>query len=110
STNTLANRVCEKALRAYFAAAAAAPGEMRNKSWYDARVLDAMRALGFSFPDFGRGFEHRSQQSFDPAAASADPPTDQSPDASADPSAEHLLDEMPAAEPDDEVDAPLDLQ
>ncbi|KAJ2804257.1 exocyst complex component exo84 [Coemansia guatemalensis] len=78
STNNMANRVCEKALRSYFSAhhqssagAAATNKEMMNKSWYDARVLDTMRRLGFSFPDFGKGFEHRSQQSFDSAAAAA---------------------------------------
>ncbi|KAJ2081927.1 exocyst complex component exo84 [Coemansia sp. RSA 988] len=76
STNNMANRVCEKALRSYFSAhhqsSAGAPNkEMMNKSWYDARVLDTMRRLGFSFPDFGKGFEHRSQQSFDSAAAAA---------------------------------------
>ncbi|KAJ2748816.1 exocyst complex component exo84 [Coemansia pectinata] len=70
STNNMANRVCEKALRSYFAAnpgAAAGGGakEMMNKLWYDARVRTAMQRLGYSFPDFGRGFEHRSQQSFE---------------------------------------------
>ncbi|KAJ1835463.1 exocyst complex component exo84 [Coemansia sp. RSA 2711] len=68
STNNMANRVCEKALRAYFAGAQGEGAGMMNKSWYDARVLTAMHRLGFSFPDFGRGFEHRSQQSFDAAA------------------------------------------
>ncbi|KAJ1854385.1 exocyst complex component exo84, partial [Coemansia sp. RSA 2703] len=73
STNNMANRVCEKGLRAYFSQTSSnggggAPGEMMNKSWYDARVLDTMQRLGFAFPDFGRGFEHRSQQSFDSLA------------------------------------------
>ncbi|KAJ2160984.1 exocyst complex component exo84 [Coemansia sp. RSA 552] len=71
STNNMANRVCEKALRAYFAANPDKSREMMNKSWYDARVLDAMHRLGFAFPDFGKGFEHRSQQSFDSSAAAA---------------------------------------
>ncbi|KAJ2723986.1 exocyst complex component exo84 [Coemansia sp. Benny D115] len=69
-TNNMANRVCEKALRSYFAAnGAGGAKEMMNKSWYDARVLDTMQKLGFAFPDFGKGFEHRSQQSFDSLAA-----------------------------------------
>ncbi|KAJ2459626.1 exocyst complex component exo84 [Coemansia sp. RSA 2424] len=76
NTNNMANRVCEKALRSYFAsnpgAASSAGGssgakEMMNKMWYDARVHTAMQRLGYSFPDFGRGFEHRSQQSFENA-------------------------------------------
>ncbi|KAJ1827780.1 exocyst complex component exo84 [Coemansia sp. RSA 2599] len=77
STNNMANRVCEKALRLYFAAANANGGgqskEMMNKSWYDARVLETMQKLGFAFPDFGRGFEHRSQQSFDSLSAGSVP-------------------------------------
>ncbi|KAJ2827176.1 exocyst complex component exo84, partial [Coemansia erecta] len=75
STNNMANRVCEKALRAYFAGAEGKGREMMNKSWYDARVVTAMQRLGFSFPDFGKGFEHRSQQSFDTPAATASPET-----------------------------------
>ncbi|KAJ2514997.1 exocyst complex component exo84, partial [Coemansia sp. RSA 2049] len=79
STNNMANRVCEKALRSYFAAnsntAAGGGGggakQMMNKSWYDARVLTAMQRLGFAFPDFGKGFEHRSQQSFEGSGAAA---------------------------------------
>ncbi|KAJ1878211.1 exocyst complex component exo84, partial [Coemansia sp. S17] len=79
STNNMANRVCEKALRSYFASnpgAAAGGGakEMMNKLWYDARVRTAMQRLGYSFPDFGRGFEHRSQQSFENAAQSESAP------------------------------------
>ncbi|KAJ1966440.1 exocyst complex component exo84 [Dipsacomyces acuminosporus] len=70
STNNMANRVCEKALRAYFMAhpgksAGEGAKEMKNRQWYDARVMAAMRKLGFSFPDFGKGFEHRAQQSFE---------------------------------------------
>ncbi|KAJ1739367.1 exocyst complex component exo84 [Coemansia sp. RSA 1086] len=70
NTNNMANRVCEKALRSYFSAASQAGNgdgkgkDMMNKSWYDARVLNAMQRLGYSFPNFGKGFEHRSQQSF----------------------------------------------
>ncbi|KAJ2664312.1 exocyst complex component exo84 [Coemansia sp. RSA 1200] len=74
STNNMANRVCEKALRSYFAANSNAAGgakQMMNKSWYDARVLAAMQRLGFAFPDFGKGFEHRSQQSFEGSGAAA---------------------------------------
>ncbi|KAJ1730543.1 exocyst complex component exo84 [Coemansia biformis] len=115
STNTLANRVCEKALRAYFSASGSAPGEMRNKSWYDARVIDAMRSLGFSFPDFGRGFEHRSQQSFDPGMSptldaggdSGEAPGGQPADQSIDQPAGQPA---AAADDDDEDDAPLSLQ
>ncbi|KAJ2821476.1 exocyst complex component exo84, partial [Coemansia furcata] len=72
STNNMANRVCEKALRAYFAAN---PGgtEMMNKMWYDARVRTAMQRLGYNFPDFGKGFEHRSQQSFENGAMDSAP-------------------------------------
>ncbi|KAJ2894241.1 exocyst complex component exo84 [Coemansia aciculifera] len=81
NTNNMANRVCEKALRSYFAAAsaatnntgAAAPKEMMNKMWYDARVHTAMQRLGYSFPDFGKGFEHRSQQSFENASGGGQP-------------------------------------
>ncbi|KAJ1944627.1 exocyst complex component exo84, partial [Kickxella alabastrina] len=69
STNNMANRVCEKALRLYFTnnsnQASGNNKEMKNKSWYDKRVLETMQRLGFGFPDFGKGFEHRSQQSFD---------------------------------------------
>ncbi|KAJ1721100.1 exocyst complex component exo84 [Coemansia erecta] len=86
STNNMANRVCEKGLRAYFAQTSgggAPAGEMMNKSWYDARVLDTMQRLGFAFPDFGKGFEHRSQQSFDSlasgSAAANAPPSSGSP-------------------------------
>ncbi|KAJ2237054.1 exocyst complex component exo84 [Coemansia sp. RSA 1722] len=75
STNNMANRVCEKALRLYFAANANSGGakEMMNKSWYDARVLETMQKLGFAFPDFGKGFEHRSQQSFEGLSAGSVP-------------------------------------
>ncbi|KAJ2548606.1 exocyst complex component exo84, partial [Coemansia sp. RSA 1933] len=66
STNNMANRVCEKALRSYFTAASSPSSssgggtkQMMNKSWYDARVLETMKRLGFAFPDFGNGFEHR---------------------------------------------------
>ncbi|KAJ2746562.1 exocyst complex component exo84 [Coemansia sp. BCRC 34301] len=76
NTNNMANRVCEKALRSYFAAnsgQASAGGagakEMMNKVWYDARVHTAMQRLGYGFPGFGRGFEHRSQQSFENGSA-----------------------------------------
>ncbi|KAJ1752825.1 exocyst complex component exo84, partial [Coemansia sp. RSA 1752] len=75
STNNMANRVCEKALRSYFAANANKGREMMNKSWYDARVLTTMHRLGFSFPDFGNGFEHRSQQSFDTGARESPEPS-----------------------------------
>ncbi|KAJ1800317.1 exocyst complex component exo84 [Coemansia sp. RSA 2399] len=77
STNNMANRVCEKALRSYFTANSGSSGnvkQMMNKSWYDARVLETMQRLGFAFPDFGKGFEHRSQQSFESnGSASTDP-------------------------------------
>ncbi|KAJ2008439.1 exocyst complex component exo84 [Coemansia thaxteri] len=83
STNNMANRVCEKALRSYFSAnpPASSPGsgaakEMMNKVWYDARVHAAMLRLGFNFPDFGRGFEHRSQQSFEGGSAAGPPPAE----------------------------------
>ncbi|KAJ1648199.1 exocyst complex component exo84 [Coemansia asiatica] len=77
STNNMANRVCEKALRLYFASnhKGGEAKEMMNKSWYDARVLDTMQALGFGFPDFGRGFEHRSLQSFESLAAAGSVPS-----------------------------------
>ncbi|KAI9501525.1 hypothetical protein BX070DRAFT_227999 [Coemansia spiralis] len=72
NTNNMANRVCEKALRSYFAANSGGNSKpMMNKSWYDARVLGTMQRLGFEFPDFGAGFEHRSQQSFEGSGAAA---------------------------------------
>ncbi|KAJ1946733.1 exocyst complex component exo84, partial [Linderina pennispora] len=69
-TNDMANRVCEKGLRAYFAANRSKGLEMKNRPWYDARVLETMQRLGFAFPEFGRGFEHRAQQSFEGAPPS----------------------------------------
>ncbi|KAJ1665507.1 exocyst complex component exo84 [Coemansia sp. RSA 1813] len=72
STNNMANRVCEKALRSYFTAnSGSTTKQMMNKSWYDARVLETMQRLGFAFPDFGKGFEHRSQQSFEANGATS---------------------------------------
>ncbi|KAJ1948542.1 exocyst complex component exo84, partial [Linderina macrospora] len=67
-TNDMANRVCEKGLRAYFAANRSKGAEMKNRPWYDARVMETMQRLGFGFPQFGKGFEHRALQSFEGAS------------------------------------------
>ncbi|KAJ1679165.1 exocyst complex component exo84, partial [Spiromyces aspiralis] len=61
STNALANKVCERALRSYFNGPLKRDDAMKDREWYDNRVYAMMEVLGYEFPDFGRGFEHRAQ-------------------------------------------------
>ncbi|KAJ1919137.1 exocyst complex component exo84 [Mycoemilia scoparia] len=61
STNALANKVCERALRSYFNGSLRREDKMKDRDWYDSRVYATMEILGYSFPEFGKGFEHRAQ-------------------------------------------------
>ncbi|KAJ1653943.1 exocyst complex component exo84 [Dispira simplex] len=54
NASSVANKICEKALRLYFSTHRKRDQEMKGIPWYDARVADTVAEFGPGFPDFGR--------------------------------------------------------
>ncbi|KAJ1922605.1 exocyst complex component exo84 [Tieghemiomyces parasiticus] len=54
NANSVANKLCEKALRLYFSTHRDRTMAMKTKPWYDARVAETIGAMGPGYPDFGQ--------------------------------------------------------
>ncbi|KAJ1972071.1 exocyst complex component exo84 [Dimargaris xerosporica] len=63
SANTVANKLCEKALRIYFSTNKDRSQSMKTKPWYDARVAATIDSLGPGFPNFGQSVSSARKQS-----------------------------------------------